>query len=454
MEIITSTILKLDPLQRSLIVAALFMIPLNKRENFKVRFAVSVLVCLMFTPLLSMYTGWAVKVFDYSLFEKEPYIFLVRIFLRTTCNLFQYLILVTGVFYFSCKIKFRSAAYGGVCSYLIQDFAYTMFVFVMPEYVHRRKGVFDLHFFVWKVLFMIIIYGWIYYFFAKKITEDGEYRFNCSQSLPFMILIITIGKTLGSFARISYDVQSSFYFNIIVLYDLLLTAVLLLSQMLLRREEIFKKKALIESQLREMQNQQYQHFQENVKNINHKCHDLKHMIAALRQDEENAGKNAILQELEKSVMIYESQMHTGNPALDTMLANTWLTCEQRGIQWTCMADGKALDFIDNFDLYVMLGNALDNAIESVKDVQDDSRRFISVNIWRRNNLVFIKIENYCDKPVQIKDGLPVTTKENPEEHGFGSRSIRSVVEKYQGESSVSVEDHVFTLNMMFTTNIK
>ena len=133
MEIITSTVLKLDPLQRSLIVAALFMIPLNKRDNFKIRFAVSVLVCLMFTPLISMYTDWAVKAFDYSLFEKEPYLFLVRIFLRTTCNLFQYLILVTGVFYFSCRIKFRSAVYGGVCTYLIQDFAYTVFVFIMPE---------------------------------------------------------------------------------------------------------------------------------------------------------------------------------------------------------------------------------------------------------------------------------------------------------------------------------
>ena len=452
MEIITSTVLKLDPLQRSLIIAALFMIPLNKRENFKGRFAVSVLVCLMFTPLISMYTGWAVKVFDYNLFEKEPYLFLVRIFLRTTCNLFQYLILVTGVFYFSCKIKLRSAVYGGVCAYLIQDFAYTLFVFVMPEYVHQRKGAFNLHFFVWKVLVMIIVYGCMYYFFARKITEDGEYRFNCSQSLPFMILIITIGKTLGSFARISYDVQSSFYFNIIVLYDLLLTAVLLISQMLLRREEIFKKKAMIERQLREMQSQQYKHFQENVENINHKCHDLKHMVAALRQ-EENEDRKDKLQELEKSVMIYESQMNTGNPALDTILANTWLTCEQKGIQWTCMADGKALKFIDNFDLYVMLGNALDNAIESVKDVQDDSKRFISVNIWSRNNLVFIRIENYCDKPVQIKNGLPVTTKENPEEHGFGSRSIRSVVKKYQGESSVSVDDHIFTLNIIFTTNI-
>nr|WP_296156233.1 ATP-binding protein [uncultured Blautia sp.] len=453
MEIITSTVLKLDPLQRSLIVAALFMIPLNKRDNFKIRFAVSVLVCLMFTPLISMYTDWAVKAFDYSLFEKEPYLFLVRIFLRTTCNLFQYLILVTGVFYFSCRIKFRSAVYGGVCTYLIQDFAYTVFVFIMPEYVHKRKGAFDLHFFVWKVLVMIIIYGWMYYFFARKITEDGEYRFNCSQSLPFMILIITIGKTLGTFARISYDIQSNFYFNIIVLYDLLLTAVLLISQMLLRREEIFKKKALIERQLREMQIQQYQYFQENIKNINHKCHDLKHMVAALSQ-EENENRKDKLQELEKSVMIYESQMNTGNSALDTILANTWLTCEQKEIQWTCMADGKALEFMDNFDLYIMLGNALDNAIESVKDVHDTSRRFISLNIWRRNNLVFIKIENYCDKPVQIKDGVPVTTKENPEEHGFGSRSIRSVVEKYQGESSVLVENHVFTLNMIFTTNIK
>ena len=70
-----------------------------------------------------------------------------------------------------------------------------------------------------------------------------------------------------------------------------------------------------------------------------------------------------------------------------------------------MADGKILNFIDAFDLYIMLGNALDNAIESLETVQDMENRFLVFNVWQRGMLVFIKIENYCEKEVRFCNGL-------------------------------------------------
>ena len=58
-----SDILRLDPLQRSLIVAVIYMIPLQKRENYRMRMGISILACLFAAPLIRIYTRWSVQIF-------------------------------------------------------------------------------------------------------------------------------------------------------------------------------------------------------------------------------------------------------------------------------------------------------------------------------------------------------------------------------------------------------
>ena len=448
-----SDIFRLDPLQRSLIVAILYMIPLKKRKNYWRNLGSGIAVCLLCAPLIRIYTRWSVQTFRYELFEKSPYLFLLQTFLKTTADLLQYLVLVTLIFYFCCNIRKKSAVYGATCAYLTQDLAYTIFVFLMPEYVHQSRDSLNFTALAGKVLVMVIVYSLIYLFFAKKIVLNGEYPLNSTSSLGMMLGIIAAGKTLGSCARISYDVQQSFYFNIILLYDLLVTFAVLVLEMILRREEIYKMKIESEKSFREAQYRQYQLFRSNITSINHKCHDLKHMISALRAEKDVNNQEERLKELESSVMIYESQMNTGNKNLDAILTNTCMQCNQKNIQWTCMAEGQILDFMDALDMYIMLGNALDNAVENLETIADPECRFLVVNIWKKGALAFIKIENYCEKQVEFLNGIPQTTKEDVQEHGFGSRSIRDIVEKYHGELKISLSHNIFAVNIMMPANI-
>lgn len=57
-------------------------------------------------------------------------------------------------------------------------------------------------------------------------------------------------------------------------------------------------------------------------------------------------------------------VHTGNDALDAILSEKGLACEQGGIAFRCMADGAAVGFMAPTDIYSLFGNALDNAIEA------------------------------------------------------------------------------------------
>ena len=204
----------------------------------------------------------------------------------------------------------------------------------------------------------------------------------------------------------------------------------------------------MESQLRQQQYQQFVLFQESVDSIRHKCHDLKHMIAALQQEGGTGQNRQLLQEMQTAVTRYDTSINTGNNTLDALLSKTWNSCEQRSIQWTCMADGAALDFMDPFDLYILLGNALDNAVECLTSIPEPEKRFLSVNIRRKGGLALLCLRNYCDHALTFEQGLPITTKAQKEEHGYGTRSIREIAEKYNGQMSVKVEQNIFTLNIM------
>ena len=71
--------------------------------------------------------------------------------------------------------------------------------------------------------------------------------------------------------------------------------------------------------------------------------------------------------MERDIRSYEARNNTGNHVLDIILSTKIVQCQNLGIKLTCVADGAALQFIEPMDISALFGNALDNAIESVKN---------------------------------------------------------------------------------------
>ncbi len=227
---------------------------------------------------------------------------------------------------------------------------------------------------------------------------------------------------------------------------------LLLGVVLYLQNELFKKSAMRQelammNMLWRMEQEQYQLSKENIALINQKCHDLKHQIRAIR----NASKEDIdryLEEMEGSIQIYESIVKTGNEVLDTILTEKSLYCRERGITVSCVADGSQMGFIHTVDLYAILGNALDNAIEAVEKFKHEEKRQIDVLIYRQQNFLVINVINPLKGTLVYEEELPVTTKGDTQYHGFGLRNMRYLVKKYDGFLSVSTEDGCFSLKIL------
>lgn len=148
------------------------------------------------------------------------------------------------------------------------------------------------------------------------------------------------------------------------------------------------------------------------------------------------------------ISIYDADVKTGNEAIDIILTEKNLLCCNKKIKLTCMADCKKLFFIDDSDLYVLFGNALDNAIEAVSKIDNKEKRYIGFTVYNHNDMISINVNNFYSGEISLdKDGLPITTKDNKDYHGFGMKSIKMIVDKYHGDVSIVTKDNIFNLNI-------
>jgi len=134
--------------------------------------------------------------------------------------------------------------------------------------------------------------------------------------------------------------------------------------------------------------------------------------------------------------------------LDTVLTEKSLYCEANHIAIHCVADGTGLEFIDAVDLYTVFGNALDNAIECVQQIEPAEKRMIDVLICREVGCLVVHIRNSMEGKLDFVDGLPRTTKEDNGYHGYGLKSIRHTVEQYGGHMNVKAENGWFSLKLL------
>lgn len=207
----------------------------------------------------------------------------------------------------------------------------------------------------------------------------------------------------------------------------------------------YEKKILL--MLQKEKAQQYAFNRENMELINAKCHDLKHQIRAL-ESMDFCQRKEVLKETEKAIDFYGAVVKTENSVLDTVLTEKSLICVKRGIRFSCNIQTRHIDRINVIDIYTILGNALDNAIECVEGYAQRDKKVIQLSILERGNMIHIFVDNYFDGELKLRDGLPETKKEDKDYHGYGIKSMKMIAEKYDGTIRISHQNQTFSLQIM------
>ena len=163
---------------------------------------------------------------------------------------------------------------------------------------------------------------------------------------------------------------------------------------------------------------------------------------------ENRIDQDALHEIKSIIHVYDMTFKTGNEVLDVFLQEKLLRCEREQIKMDCIVDGKSVDFIRPADLYTLVGNAIDNAVDAVRKIENPEKRIISLSVRESMNMVLMHVDNEFAGSIEMRGGLPRSTKGDDLNHGFGMRSMYLIAEKYKGTLSVGIEGNIFNLNIL------
>ena len=95
---------------------------------------------------------------------------------------------------------------------------------------------------------------------------------------------------------------------------------------------------------------------------------------------------------------------------------------------------------------VILGNAIDNAIEAAKETEE---RRVSVILQYTKGRLLIQISNPYSGELQLgTSGEYLTKKAEKENHGYGLKSIKDVVEKSGGVMNIEAKEGRFILTIL------
>ncbi len=348
--------------------------------------------------------------------------------------LFLY-ILITG------KMPWRKTLFFTVRAFILGEFA-ASFEWQMVFYWRTVTGQHE-SILIGIILFLLchtVIFG-IAYLLERRYRESNDELNITDRDL---LIIFMLAGFIYLLSNLSYATPDSPFstsnvkdiFALRTLADFGGTGLLYAYHMQLCEMHVRMEKEYLHKLLH-MQKENYRLSAESVELVNRKYHDLKHQIQLLRSEISSGEKLHYLDEMEQEIKSYEAQNKTGNEALDVLLTAKSIQCQSAGITLTCVADGKELSFLKPTDLSVLFGNALDNAIESVEKIADTEKRLIHLSVARQKQFVRIRVENCCEGEIRFVDGLPATGKD-ANYHGYGMKSIRSIVEKYSGSMTVKV----------------
>lgn len=283
-----------------------------------------------------------------------------------------------------------------------------------------------------------------YFWFAKGTVYEGKYPIGAISATTTSVVL------MGIVWGLSIVMDYLGYAHIHSIYAILCCLFILTNQ----REQMKRETERIEfsqkEQLWEKTKLRYEMSKESIAVVNQHYHDMKHQLMILSTMSDEDKRKAKLQDMESKIAAYDAVVRTGNEYLDTVLTEKKLTCQSNQISMSCIADGSQLAFMDELDLYTLFGNALDNAIEANRKISNVHERWISVQIQNKKGILLVEIVNpYEGSLVYDSNHMLVTSKQDIGSHGFGTKSMKNIVEHYGGQMVIKTEQNKYLLRMIF-----
>ena len=201
----------------------------------------------------------------------------------------------------------------------------------------------------------------------------------------------------------------------------------------------------------QLQHQKYCEMVDIMEQNRELIHDTKHHFLVVQEylkNEEYENLQKYVKQISDEFQRTVPKVYTGIKILDFILEQKRVMAQKAGIRYeieTMLLTGIPTTEQETCALF---GNLLDNAIEACCLVETEEK-WIEIQIQQINQLLSIEVINTFETPCIRKQGVFETIKEERSVHGYGIKSMRRIVDKYQGIITYEEKEKIFTTKITF-----
>lgn len=261
-----------------------------------------------------------------------------------------------------------------------------------------------------------------------------------------IVLIINILLTLGDF-YVTVQGKKAEMINIesikIHVFFLLLSfCVFLLLEVVLKNYELGYQNTskALQEKLMETQYNEIKNVYLNMRGWRHDYHNHVQVLKANLDSNNGLAAREYLNEIEHELKKVDTFIKSGNMMVDAILNSKLSLAMEKDIKIICDAYLPKELFITDIDLCTMLGNVLDNAIESCEKIEE-SHRFIRIYIAMVKEQFYLSIQNGSVEAINFHQENYISTKRG--NHGLGMKRVAAVVGRWGGYLNINQEAGVF-----------
>jgi signal transduction histidine kinase len=339
-------------------------------------------------------------------------------------------------------------------------------IWIIIYHLSRRKNSFNWlsSFTLSVVVFGVYPYNWIA---SSGVLDSTPYY-----SLLFISIICIVKKgkarrnlLLSIFAvqyiLIAYDyirmdsvANETFIFVIVHLSILsIVTATLLTLYSKTYFQE--RRRSTIYAKTIEKQNKEQMQYMINLEELNNRLKSERHefnnhlgIIYGLMNNKEYDKTTDYTSKLVESVSEYRNIINIPYPAVCALINYKLANVKKEKIELKVNANIPNGLKINEYDIGIILGNLIGNAIEALGKVEE-AERYIFLELKYKPDYIIIRVENPYNESLIYENKEYVSTKNDGdiEEHGYGLNNVKDIVEKHNGLININHDNNIFDINI-------
>ncbi len=208
-----------------------------------------------------------------------------------------------------------------------------------------------------------------------------------------------------------------------------------------------EEKTVFEKQAASYANQ-LQVLMKSEKEIRALEHDMKHHLhelLAMANRNENKEIEKYIHNMKMFMENPEEYIYSGNKDVDSILNYMLHKAKEELKEVEFKVNVPKEMNVEGFDLNVILGNLLDNAILAASNTEE---KYLSLTVSYDRGMLFLHIMNSYAHKLLKKGGVYLTSKKERKGHGIGLQNVKKILDSYDGSMEITEEKNRFDVKII------